>query len=345
MISDPQTRRAQIAELLTALHDHLQVVGIDSAELALNPMATLSARGDVDVISVDPNSLPTHCSVAACYIATSSPPQILVSHDAAAARRAFSILHEYAHHLRDVVPAVADEFWSMPDGGKAIEEDLADAFAAAILIPEPVRLESFEHGVTAAAVVRLSHISSGSREACCVAAANQLPTPGYVMLLDSSGTARFTARQGNELPIRRGTRQAATILATAAHGGRARGVDTPTFASGVTGRQMHVDAVLDGQYIFAVWTTDSPPWGGLSVPLNDGPTGHDGYCEACDVEFTAWTTPCQECDEPHCSRCGACACQPGAKLLPSVRNRTCDRCFLTLPVAAFAGDSPTCKEH
>jgi len=335
-----------VADLVAALLQHLRDGGIDLARLADDPVATISALGDVVVVWVDPAVLPIDCSVVACYDAKSRPPRLLVAQDVTTGRRAFSTLHEYAHHLRNHVDSIVDAFWEMPDGGASIEEDLADAFAAAVLLPEQTVAEAFSSGVTAAAVARLWHASPASREACCVSAASQLSSPGYVMLLDQDCISRFAARHGDVFPVRRGTKQTASELAAVLRGGRARGVAQPRYASGVVGGEMHLDAVTDGDYVFVVWVTDSPPWGGLSVPLRVAPTGLDGYCDACAVEFTSWTAACNECGDPRCPECGACSCgQDVAASSSTSKTRRCARCFLELPISAFDGDSVTCNDH
>lgn len=335
-----------LTELVAEMLQHLRDNGIDLADLAESPEAVLSARGEVVVVPVDPAILPADCSVAACYDAKSMPPRLFVAQDAAAGRRSFSTLHEYAHHLRNHVDAVVDAFWSMSDGGVSIEEDLADAFAAAILLPEQKVMTALSGGVTAAGVTRLWRISPASREACCVAAASYLASPGYVMLLDRQGVSRFAARHGDVFPVRRGARQTAYQVVAALRGGHARGIDRPCYASGVAASEMHFDAIADGDYIFAVWVTDSPPWGGLSIPLKASPTGLAGYCDACDLEFTSWNAACSGCDDPRCPNCGCCSCENGpGPLVGGARTRCCDRCFLVLPVSAFNGDSATCNDH
>ncbi len=163
-----------LSELVSEILQYLRDFGVDLEALSHDPAATLSAIGDVIIVFVDPATLPRHCPVSACYDASSNPPRLLVSHDATAGRRAFSVLHEYAHHLRSHVTPVVDAFWALPDGGVSIEEDLADAFAAAVLLPANTVIDAFANGVTAEAVAGLWHVSSASREACCVAAANNL---------------------------------------------------------------------------------------------------------------------------------------------------------------------------
>src|SRR6266699_1843031 len=79
-----------VEALVTEFLQHLREAGVDLNALAQDPAATLSATGDVIVVPVDPASLPTQCSVAACYDARSDPPRLLVAQDLSAGRRAFS---------------------------------------------------------------------------------------------------------------------------------------------------------------------------------------------------------------------------------------------------------------
>jgi hypothetical protein len=238
---------------------------------------------------------------------------------------------------------VSDTLFELPDGGSSIEEDLVDAFAAAVLLPEEKVTAQLADGVDAASVLRLWRATSASREACCVAAAQHLPAPGYVMLLQSDGHCQFAARNGDVFPIARGSLQTAAKLQPALRGGTARGVDRPDLASGVSSAQMHLDARADDRYVFAVWLTDSPTWNALPVPLDATPVGHDGYCESCAQEFTSWEATCTQCGEPRCTRCRSCSCEPAAR--SRAATRLCQRCFQLLPLAAFDGDATACNEH
>jgi hypothetical protein len=266
-----------------------------------------------------------------------------VVRDASPGRRSFSLLHEFGHHLCTRLGAVADAFWDLPDGGRQLEEDLADAFAAAVLLSERIVDSVFTDGVTAADLVRLWHATSASREACCVAAARLLPAPGYVMLLHPDGRCQFAARNGDAFPIARDTVQIAIKLSRALAGGAARGVDRPTLPGGVQTGQMYFDAVTEGRYTFAVWVTDSPAWESWPVPLDSGPTGNTGWCASCDLQFTSYQAACGDCGEPRCTRCGRCECEPGGSR--PAGGRRCDTCFLVQPPHLFTGASTTCNEH
>lgn len=338
------TKQALIDELVPAMLAHLAGISVDARELATDPAGVIVTVDGIVLDWVRPAELGNSCPVAALYSGAETPPRISVLRDTSEGRRNFSLLHEFGHHLCPRVAAVATALWEMPDGEEeAFEEDLVDAFAAAVLLPADIVSSIFADGITAASVIHLWQSTTASREACCVAAAHRLPAPGYVMLLEPDSRSQFAARHGDVLPIARGSRQPATRLQSAVRGGTARGVDRPTFRSGVNGPQMYLDARADGDYTFAVWLTDSPAWPTLSVPLDTVPVGHDGHCSACGEDFTSWTRLCGNCSEPFCPQCGACDCPPGSQR--PVAERLCTSCFLYLPLTAFHGDSTTCNQH
>lgn len=338
------TKQAQIDELLPPMLAHLASIGVEARELAADPAAVIVTVDGIVLEWVTSAELGSGCSVAALYSGQETPPRISVLRDTSEGRRNFSLLHEFGHHLCSRVTAVAATLWELPDDEEgSFEEDLVDAFAAAILLPTDIVSSIFAVGVTAASVIRLWRSTTASREACCVAAAHRLPAPGYVMLLEPNGRSQFAARHGDVLPIARGSVQSATRLQSAVRGGIARGVDRPTFHSGVAGPQMHLDAGAAGGYTFAVWVTDSPAWPSLSAPLDTVPVGHDGHCSDCGEDFKSWKKPCDTCGEALCPQCGACDCAPGGER--PVANRLCTSCFLSLPLTAFLGDSTTCNQH
>lgn len=339
-----QTKQALIDDLVPVMLAYLSSIAVDVSDLAADPAAVIVTVDGIVLDWVEPAALGDGCSVAALYSGTETPPRIAVLRDTSEGRRNFSLLHEFGHHLCLLVPAIAAALWELPDGDEGpFEEDLVDAFAAAVLLPATTVSRIFADGVAAASVIRLWQSTTASREACCVAAAYRLPAPGYVMLLEPSGRSQFAARHGDILPIARGSIQSATRLQPAVRGGTARGVDRPTYHSGVAGQQMYLDAQAAGGYIFAVWVTDSPAWPSLSVPLETGPVGHEGNCADCGEDFKSWKKPCDSCGEPFCPKCGSCDCGPGGKR--PLANRLCTSCFCSLPLTAFVGDSTICNQH
>lgn len=338
------TKHALTGELVAEMLAHMASIGVDAQELASDPVAVIPAVDGIVLDWVEPAALGGGCSVAALYSGTEIPPRISVLTGTSEGRCNFSLLHEFGHHLCPRVPAVAAALWELPEGEEgAFEEDLVDSFAAAILLPTDTVNRVFAAGVTAASVIQLWQSTAASREACCVAAAHRLSAPGYVMLLKSNGRSQFAARHGDVLPIARDSAQTAARLQPAVRGGTSRGVDRPTYRSGVAGQQMYLDAQAAGGYTFAVWVTDSPAWLSLAVPLDARPVAHDGHCSGCGKDFTSWKAPCTACGELRCPQCGACDCAPGGQR--PVANRRCTECFQSLPLVAFVGDSNVCNQH
>jgi hypothetical protein len=306
-----------------------------------DPVEAVEADTDVKVEPVSANVIPSGCSIAACYDRSSSPPRLLVADGASAGRLAFSVLHEYAHHVLPHCDDVADVLYEAAEPGW-LEERVCDRFAAHVLLPDADTERHLNGGVTADAVRNLRRGSSASREACCIAAAAALTSPGYVMLLDAAGTALFTAVSGDLHPIARGAQQTTDVLTRARAAGHASGRGQALSSHGIAGTELLVDAVHDSDaYTYAVWVTDSPAWGGLTVGRREGPSGLRGYCDHCSAEFEVYAAPCPTCGEARCPTCGACSCPTR----PVVGERLCERCFIIKPAVTFPGPEPVCDEH
>lgn len=312
---------------------------IDLRQLSQNPPIALEEDSSVRIVWVDPNELPSGCSMAAAYDRNSKPARLLVSRDASPGRRRFSVLHEYAHHLRNQVPAVMEALFKARRGGSELEERMCDEFASIVLMPEPLLVQMLGQRVTASAVLELIAAAPASAEACAVAAARRLPAPGYVMLLAPDGTANFTAHHADVYYVRRDVRQQG-LLTRAASGLPVRGREQVRYATGNLSREMFLDAATDRRTV-AVLVTDSPPWGGFTAGIKRGPEGFTGQCKNCDRQFTTFASSCRSCGQPPCPECGQCDC-PTAQ--GALSDRQCDTCFLMHPAAAYAAGSTTCNE-
>ena len=179
----------------------------------------------------------------------------------------FSALHELAHHLLDVRDLLID-LYELPNH-RAIEEAICDEFAASVLIPATTVDRHIDPaGPTAQAIISLYNDPNvhASRACCCVAAANRLTGEGYVMLGDLDGVARFTAPHATNLRVANDTPQGSdSIISKAARIGTKRGEGSVQFRSGATSDTFHADAGRDGEYVFSVFASGTPPWGGLSL--------------------------------------------------------------------------------
>lgn len=328
-----------LARLLLA---HVRGAGLfNMATLSDDPVAALEADPAVRIAWVEPTSLPAGCSIAAGCDKSCEPARLLVSKDASLGRRRFSVLHEYAHLLRDSVPAVLEALFTSTNAGAAVEERMCDEFASCVLLSDEFLDSVLGSCITARAVLSLIAAAPASAEACAVAAARKLPAPGYVMLLSPGGTASFTAHNSDVYYVRRGTAQDG-LLAQAASGCPIRGREQVRYSTGNRSREMFADAATENGRTVAVLVTDSPPWGGLTVGNKRGPEGSNGYCDNCANEFKIFGRSCDTCEQPPCPECGRCACENSRGVSG---ERTCARCYLMLPPAAYPDAySTSCKE-
>ena len=125
---------AVLAGMLIA---HVQSAGLFNTEaLSRDPITALSADPGVRIVWVEPAGLPAGCSIAAACDKSSEPARLLISRDSSVGRRRFSVLHEYGHLLRDLVPAVLEALFASPDAGAALEERMCDEFASRVLLPD-----------------------------------------------------------------------------------------------------------------------------------------------------------------------------------------------------------------
>lgn len=277
------------------------------------------------------------CGIDGCYF--SRPPRIVVTQAASDGRTCFSILHETGHHLQAQDDELLDAYERMGRAGGAVEEDVCDAIAAELLLPEPVCAPvSRRGGPTAGDVVELFATTRASREASCVRAASNLAGPGYVVLADRDGTIRFAAAAGTPYGVARGTAQdPGHLLQRAGRHGAGRERATLRHATGTLTDVMHADAVRHDEYVFAVFTRGRPPWGGFSALPEEGPRGTDITCGRCEADVEAFGRPCAVCGDRRCPRCEQCSCAGRA-----VSERWCARCFLLKAPSQFEGSNEIC---
>ncbi|MFD0123046.1 hypothetical protein [Streptomyces virginiae] len=171
-------------------------------------------------------------------------------------------------------------------------------------------------------------------------AAQHLPAPGHVLLLDPTGHLSFAASYGLP-PLRRGGFQGdiPVIDRSLTGSGRAQGRTQVRYRDGILGRELHTDtAPMDG-YIVAVLVADSAPWRPFTPPIADtGPHSRSYICANCDEHYRSFDTACQRCRTPACPDCGRCACPPRTP------GRTCPGCFMVHPPAMFPEVSDRCLD-
>ncbi len=285
------------------------------------------------------------CSVEGLYQETTR--SITVQQASSWRRTRFTTIHEFGHdrarHDGDVARHLAA---LQADASRRAEERVADAFAAAVLIPDGAVDELLNGSApTAQHLVDLFHRSdvAGSREACCVRIAQRMTGSGYVILAEGC-RLRFCAVVGSAYPIRRGTEQPRVgLLRIAAEQGSSTDPNTKLqFPDGRFTGEYAGQAVADDIYTFAVLTDSSnPPWGGWIAPRRSEGETPEIFCLECDEVTEAW----QRCDTntAHrvCSVCGWCECR---KPQIKVAEQTCDVCTVLKRVDLFPDGGSTCRD-
>ncbi len=319
--------------------------------IALRDDPATAIRAVVPEVTVHVQDAPVDsaCGVEGMY---HEPSRTITVQRARSERRTrFTALHEFGHdQARRDIDVARRLARASSDGGRRLEERIADAFAAEILIPEDIVVAVLgDKAPTAVAVADLfDHYGvGGSREACCVRAAQRMTGSGYVLLAEGN-VIRFCATVGGAYAVRRGSRQPeGHLIVNAGDRGNAvsdhvrlrhpSGSETPEFSG---------QAVRLGNYVFAVLTdATSPPWGGWHPP-RDRQARSAGApeldCPDCDTVTEAWKRCDTDPTHRVCSSCGWCACRrPKAK----VSEKQCDTCFLMRRVDLFPDGGTTCVDH
>jgi IrrE N-terminal-like domain len=309
--------------------------------LAVEPAETVEHRLGIGVVYRPEAAVRSGCSVDGSY-QEGPPPRITVAMTASVGRCNFTILHELGHDRAQNDPEVVNLLAAEPDGGGRLEEQIADAVAAELLLPDRLVDEVIgARGPTAAEVADLFDRSQASREACCVRAAQRIGGAGYVMLAEGD-TARFTATANTPYRVARGTPQGSDHpIARAARLGAARGEARVRFRSGAWSDAMHIDAVAREGYVFAVLVAGRAAWQPLSLlSERPGPIEYHGSCPFCHDHFSTWERPCAECGDPRCPNCERCSCAAAV----ARGSRQCSRCHLVQPRHLFHGTGTICDD-
>lgn len=324
-----------IAERLAhALNDEIRAV------LLADPLTAILDHFGVTIHIVDADKIAGSCGIEGrCH----AQLKIIDISDRLTGRRfLFTLLHELGHYLaqhdRTTIPLVAKS--------PRLEENVAHAFAAELLVPQGLADQTFaETGVTAQAVANLHAASNASRWACCVRASQQMQGNGFV-LVALGGVVEFAATVGTTYPLGRDAAQDDShLINIAARHGTARSSPVRLRqSSGVGTEEYSGDVVATGDgYVFGVFTDMTPPpWGGWVGQLSQKPEWLEVDCEACDRETWGYRR-CTICGDPICAEdgCGWCTC----KRRPPMRERMCTECYQTRPIGQFDGDGTICSDH
>jgi hypothetical protein len=287
----------------------------------------------------------TDCSVEGVYAESSR--SITVQRAASFRRTRFTALHELGHdqarHSDDVAREIAQ---LTEEAGRRLEEKIADAFAAAVLIPESAVDDVLAgRAPKAQDVVDLfNHPGvAGSREACCVRMAQRMEGRGYVVLAEGD-KVRFCATVGDVYRVARGASQpVGHLILKAADRGTAHDDNTRLrHISGGETPEFYGQAVSDDVYVFAVLTdSNTPPWGEWRPPRRTAASAPEMFCPDCDEISEAWARCDVDPSHRVCSTCTWCECR-----VPKVRvaEKRCGSCGTLKRVDLFEDGSELCVD-
>ena len=320
----------------------------DCRHLSEDPIANIPVLVPGVTVHLQDDAISGWCDVEGLY--EEKTRSITVQRALSPRRTKFTTLHELGHdQARRDVDVARRLARAGDDAGRRLEEKIADAFAAEILIPTEVVDEVFGPGApTARAVVELFQHdrTGGSREACCVRAAQRFGHNGYVVLA-AGDQIRFCAAVGTAYRVRRGSQQRQDHLIVKAAERRyavsdhvrlrhPSGSETPEFSG---------QAVADGDYVFAVLTdATSPPWGGWNPPrdrTDRAAVAPELDCPDCDTATEAWTRCEVQPSHRVCGECGCCECK---KPKGKIAEKRCMNCFTTKRVDLFDDGSSVCRD-
>lgn len=314
-----------------------------AGELMDDPCGALMTWDEVKLQFVPAVEADSRCSVAGAYIWEEQPPVLAVAQATSSGRRGFTALHELGHHLQQTDVDLAQELADAGDRGRLLEDAVCDAFAASVLLPDALVDQYIPAtGPSVYDIGDLNAVSSASRAAVCVRAAQGLRSPGHVLLLDYDGSVQFAAAQGLP-PVAKGSNQSSVPVIQEALGScrTAKGRTRVLYRDSIRGGELFAQAGdLDG-YLVVVMTTDRPPWEAAFVlPSSDiAPLAATWVCPnaGCGEDFESFGTSCQRCKVPKCPMCSTCDCPP------VVAERKCKECSIVYPARFFDGISTVCQ--
>lgn len=306
----------RIAAALVQLEKSRGVLDLD--ELGGDPEAAL--HGNVEV-TVEYDTNPRQgCSVFGYYKPNPKGQSLIFVHPSLSqSRDDFTILHELGHHVQRQHDAWAEVlFESGHQGGRLLEERVADAFAAEILIPADA-IPGSGSWLSAEALSEVFGRVRASRAAVAMRAIEIAPDNeiATVLVVDSRGRVHFARSSSDEVfAPARGLVQPgiAKLVSEAQRGsGRASGPLSQGLQakSGWTQSDLFAEVSLDytGLYAFAVIR--------LKQGFGVAPTwqrADEVECsrEACGHVFQVTTDieHCELCSAPKCPECTACDCEP-----------------------------------
>ena len=235
-----------------SLEDHclrqlVASVGTQAQLLANDTFAAIETLYSITVMERPEQRTIGVCAVDGAYF--SSPPRIVVAAAVSPRRRAFTALHELAHHL------IRHE-WSLFGlaGYREIEERVCNRFAAEILAPQVLCDEVLGGELpTATAFADLYLRSAASRAVCARRIAERLPGIGHAVV--ALGTVvTYCAGRGTPFQAEYGTEQGpSSIFGIAVREGAAHQTTRVIYREGFVSPEYQAEAIYSDGHVFAIF--------------------------------------------------------------------------------------------
>jgi Zn-dependent peptidase ImmA (M78 family) len=284
------------------------------------------------------NTITTSCQFHGRY--TFRPPTIYVTRSSNRARDNFTVLHEYGHHLQkhsaEWVYQVLTKL--KPFDRALLEENVANAFASLVLVPDALLLANFKGTVTAEHLASVHAASSASRHVVLRRAIELADGPTCLVVTDTAGKVRAAESNSEELyqpPKNSHQPDLERLSGEAGYGATGRGYTRQglQYSTGTARSDLQIETHSDntGVYYFHVLTPTyrfgTQQWDEEDVECSNA---------ACERTFRAYPSRRHEtCGGFRCPDCNQCACErrPAA---------VCLRCFTELSTAEVAAGK---REH
>lgn len=314
------------ASLLAQGHyDKIASALIDACDFDVPALSESPYRTIKQVITINvQEKLQAGCGGGGYY--KPKPPTIYL-HPSSARRNNFTLLHELGHHLQQHHSELHFALLDLSaQARKRAEEKISDEVASQILLSGTGEPLDACHVHPAELMVGLYKATKASRSAVLEHVIKKLPeTAKWILVVtDLDGIVQHGHSTYTHFQPAKGSHQPGlkALVEQAAEGPvRRQFHEGIRYSNGSELHDMLVEAALDheGHYLFAALTPEYR----FGTGRIDWPV-YECSNPACSKTFEAkWVKRhCDKCDEPACSWCDRCSCDP------TTTKITCDKCFM-----------------
>lgn len=245
------------------------------------------------------------------------------------ARDQFTLCHEAGHLIFEIGDPGCMDWVADQDEPERVLEQLCDAVAALLLIPDELIVELLAGAPPSAELMAELRTSTvASRTACLIALARYIPCEGFAVAVAPDSDLVFHASRTSDTrpyPWRGDRIPDAHPLRRPEVGVKLRSWWPDAVGTRRVFYQSTYDDPDDG-WRYALFAANDL-WGVSTLHIDDLPPedrGYDGHVRChCGYRGPTRWYPCETCGESQCPKCGECACQRRDRTDPWV---TCTSC-------------------